>query len=440
MGVLYARKALLRNGWASGVRLHHSGGRIRSIERDVSAGDADFEAGIVIPGLCNAHSHAFQRALVGRTERRSPEGKDNFWTWRSEMYRLASRVDPAIVEAIATQVYSEMLTAGYTSVAEFHYLHQTDIDGIISAAEATGIRLTLVPILYERAGFDKPEPDDAQKLFVRTFDEFVSAYQKAKSKVGDGNSVGVGLHSLRAVGEESVGRVAELAKTEQVPLHMHVAEHRAEVDQCLEHYGTRPARWLLDRCEIDGNWCLVHATHLENGELMDIAASGAVICLCPSTEANLGDGVFPLKQYLDNGGCIAVGSDSHVTVDPFEELRWLEYGQRLATQSRNASIFSGGHTGQTLFDLAAAGGARACGWHSGHLEPDAPADLIVLDDDDPVFLGHENDTLMDALVFSGYPVPIERVMVGGDWLIVDGRHVARDEIRVRYRRAMEALR
>jgi formimidoylglutamate deiminase len=435
---LYARKALLPSGWAEDVRLTISAGRIDVIEP--ASGDCDFEAGIVIPGMSNAHSHAFQRALVGRTERRSPEGQDNFWTWRTEMYRLASRLGSTMVQAIAMQVYTEMLEAGYTSVAEFHYLHQADIEAVVSAAEASGIRLTLIPVLYERAGFDDPAPDGLQELFVKSLDEFLGLFERAKSLAGERLRVGIGIHSLRAVSEESVEQIAEHAKSKDIPLHIHLAEQQLEVDECLSHYKTRPARWLLDRCEVDENWCLVHATHIEADEVAAIARSGAVVCLCPGTEANLGDGIFPLPAYLGKSGSIAIGSDSQVTVDPFEELRLLEYGQRLTSQSRNVSVFDGGHTGHALFDLAARGGARACGNPTAGLTPGSAADLVVLDDADPIFIGHETDTLMDALVFSSYPVPIERVMVHGDWCVIDGRHVRQDDVRAEYRRIMEALR
>ncbi len=456
MSSLYARKALLPSGWAEGVRFEISAGRIESVDRGASFVDRgasfvddEFDAGMVIPGICNAHSHAFQRALVGRTERRSPAGEDNFWTWRHEMYRLANAIDPDTMRVIARQVYTEMLAAGYTTVAEFHYLHQTAgdsgstdamIEAIISAAEEAGIRLTLVPILYERAGFDNPKPDDVQGLFVKAFDDFVSLYEAAKGLVGERSTVGVGVHSLRAVTKESIDRIAELASAEGIPLHIHLAEQQREVDDCLVHYKTRPARWLLDRCDVDTNWCLVHATHLEPDEVSAIARSGAVVCLCPSTEANLGDGIFPLEAYLNEGGSIAIGSDSHVTIDPFEELRWLEYGQRLTAQSRNVSIACGEHTGYALINRVTTGGPRACGQETGRLEPGAMADLLVLDDTDPMLLGHAADTLLDALVFAGYRVPVERVMVHGEWRVLEGRHVSADSARKDFGRVVEALR
>ncbi len=440
MSSLYARKALLPSGWATGVRLETSAGRIQSVEQGAVARDYEFQAGVVMPGLCNAHSHAFQRALVGRTEQRSPQGQDNFWTWRKEMYRLASRVDPDMTKVIAIRVYSEMLAAGYTSVAEFHYLHHAGFEAIVSAAEETGIRLTFVPILYERSGFDNRTPDDVQKLFVRSFDEFVTLYEQAKAYANKRIQFGIGIHSLRAVTKDAVDEIAKIAKSENIPLHIHLAEQQREVDECLSHYKTRPARWLLDRCEVDEQWCLVHATHLEPDEIEAIGKSGAVVCLCPSTEANLGDGVFPLEAYLAKGGQIAIGSDSQVTIDPFEELRWLEYGQRLTTRSRNASVFDGSHTGSTLFELVGSGGAQACGRQAGRLEPGALADIVVLDDGDSMFAGHDGDTLLDSLIFSGYRVPIERVMVHGEWRVLDGCHVRDDESREQYRRVTEALR
>jgi formimidoylglutamate deiminase len=296
-----------------------------------------------------------------------------------------------------------------------------------------------VPILYERAGFDNPTPDDVQKLFVMSFDEYVKLYEQSKSFASDCIGIGVGIHSLRAVTKDSIDEISKFAASENAPLHIHIAEQQREVDECLSHYKTRPARWLLDRYDVDASWCLVHATHLERDEISAIAKAGAVVCLCPSTEANLGDGIFPLPEYLAEGGQIAIGSDSHVTIDPFEELRWLEYGQRLTTQSRNVSVFDGGHTGYTLFDQAATGGARASGQQIGRLEQGGLADLIVLDDSDPMFAGLDENMLLDSLVLSGYRVPIDRVMVHGEWRVIDGRHVGDDETREAYRRAMEAF-
>ena len=440
MSSLYARKALLPSGWATGVRFEISTGRIEAVEQEAKALTDESHAGIVIPGLCNAHSHAFQRALVGRTEQRSPQGQDNFWTWRVAMYRLASRIDSDMLNAIACRVYAEMLAAGYTSVAEFHYLHHAGHEAIVDAAKETGIRLTFIPILYERAGFDNAKPDDVQKLFVKSFDELVALCEQIRNTDSERIGVGVGIHSLRAVTEDSVNRLSEFVMSENMPLHIHLAEQQSEVDECLSHYKARPARWLLDHCDVDTNWCLVHSTHLEPDEISAIARSGAVVCLCPSTEANLGDGIFSLQAFLAEGGQIAIGSDSHVTINPFEELRWLEYGQRLTTRSRNASVLKGAHTGHALFDRVSMGGASACGHESGRLEPGALADLVVLDENDPMFAGHDEDTMLDSLVFSGYRVPIERVMVHGEWRVASGRHVNDDSTRTAYWRALEQLR
>lgn len=437
MSALHARKALLRDGWADNVRLELAAGRIRSVDRGATSEGADFLAGIIVPGVCNAHSHAFQRALVGRTERRSRADEQNFWSWRREMYRLAAAIDSEAVRVIAGQVYAEMLMAGYTSVAEFHYLHHAGMEAIVSAAADVGIRLTLVPVLYERAGFDDPKPDDVQRLFVKSLDDFRSTYENAKTFAAERVNIGVGIHSLRAVSADSIDRVASLARNEGIPLHIHLAEQQREVDDCLAHLGTRPARWLLDRCDIDGDWCLVHATHLEADEIRAIARSGAVVCVCPSTEANLGDGIFPLQAYLREEGSIAIGSDSQVTIDPFEELRWLEYGQRLFTGKRNVSGVADEHSGSALFDLVTNGGARACGRSPAGIEVGAPADLLVLDDNDPMFMGHRPETLIDALVFSGYRVPLDRVMVHGEWKVIDGTHIAADEVLSEYRRFTE---
>jgi formimidoylglutamate deiminase len=431
MSGVFARKALLADGWADNVHLDIEAGRITAIATDARAAADEPEFGFLIPGLANAHSHAFQRVLAGHTEERGPASKDNFWTWRSRMYALSGKIDAAALEAIARQVYGEMVATGYTSVAEFHYLHnepdqsetsEAMFEAIVAAAEASGIRLTYVPILYERAGFDQPEPTADQQRFASSIDDFVAHYERVKDLAGDRFAVGIGAHSLRAVAADSLAKIATLAAADGASLHVHIAEQQREVDQCMHAHGARPVEWLLDQYDVNEQWCLVHATHIDDEEITAVADSGAVVCLCPSTEANLGDGLFPLQRFLQRDGRIAIGSDSHVTINPFEELRWLEYGQRLITQERNVAAISRNQTGRSLFELAAAGGAQATGQAGGRIRVGDNADLIALDDDSPMLVGHSTRSLLDALVFSGFTLPIDRVMVRGEWQVIDGRH------------------
>ena len=434
MTYIFARKALIEKGWAENVRLGVRAGRIASVDEDVVAESSDIVAGVLIPGLCNAHSHAFQRALAGRTEKRSPAGKDSFWTWRERMYELAGSLDAAALAAIARQAYTEMLSSGYTAVAEFHYVHrQAGADAednamfraILEAAADTGIRLTYVPVLYERAGFDRPEPLGHQALFAQDIEDFLEHHAAAVAQASATVKVAIGAHSLRAVSQKSLQRIAAAAEGAGGPLHLHIAEQQREVDDCMRHYGRRPVRWLLENFDVDGRWCLVHATHMDSEETEAAARSGAVVCLCPSTEANLGDGLFPLHAYLDNGGQIAIGSDSHISINPFEELRWLEYGQRLASQSRNIAALEQSHVGRELYTRALQGGLLAGGHEEQGIAEGSVADLVVLNDDDPMLAGHGAASLLDALVFSGYRLPIERVMVNGEWRVIDGDHVNR---------------
>ena len=448
MSGIFARKALLADGWADNVRLDIEAGRIAAVAADARATAADREFGIVIPGLANAHSHAFQRVLAGHTEERGPANKDNFWTWRSRMYALAGKIDATAMEAIARQVYSEMVATGYTSVAEFHYLHNEPdtsetsealFEAIAAAADASGIRLTYVPVLYERAGFDQPDPTADQQRFARSIDEFLEHYARIKSLAGERFAVGIGAHSLRAVTAESLAKIAAVAAADGAPMHIHIAEQQREVDQCMNTHGKRPVEWLFDQHDVNEQWFLVHATHIDEDEIAAIADSGAVVCLCPSTEANLGDGLFPLQKFLGRQGRIAIGSDSHVSINPFEELRWLEYGQRLITQKRNIAAIGRSQTGRSLFELAAAGGALATGQPGGRIRTGDNADLVLLDDDSPMLAGHSTRSLLDALVFSGFTLPIDGVMVGGEWQVIDGRHKDAEAARAGYAAVARAL-
>jgi formimidoylglutamate deiminase len=444
MGGIFARKALLASGWADNVQIDIEAGRIASIAELSADGRASTDycaCGIVIPGLANTHSHAFQRVLAGHTEERGPIAKDNFWTWRSRMYALSVKIDATALQVIARQVYGEMVATGYTSVAEFHYLHNepgrsenTDamFEAIAAAADASGIRLTYVPVLYERAGFDQPQPTQDQRRFATSITDFLEHYARVRSLAGDRFAVGIGAHSLRAVATDSLRKIAAVAAADGAPLHIHIAEQQREVAQCLSAHGARPVEWLFDQHEVNERWCLIHATHIDEEEITAIADSGAVVCLCPSTEANLGDGLFPLQRFLQRQGRIAIGSDSHVSINPFEELRWLEYGQRLLTQKRNIAAIRRSQTGRSLFELAAEGGALATGQGGGRIRTGDNADLIVLDDDSPMLAGHSTRSLLDALVFCGFTLPIDRVMVRGEWLVIDGRHQDAEAARADY--------
>ena len=448
MTPIFARKALLPDGWADDVLLRITDGLIDEVLPGAVPDDGTVATGCIIPGLCNAHSHAFQRALAGRTEERSPAGRDSFWTWRERMYELAAMLDPDLLGAIARQVYTEMLQSGYTTVVEFHYLHRDPdtkkagmrmFEALAEAARQTGIRLAYVPVLYERAGFHAPQPEGPQKLFALLLKQFLEHHDEAAARQSDRLSVGIGAHSLRAVSAPSLAAIAEAGRKAGGPIHLHIAEQQREVDQCLAAYERRPVRWLLENAGVDEHWCLVHATHMDADETQRLAESGAVVCVCPSTEANLGDGLFPLADYLAHGGRLAIGSDSHISINPFEELRWLEYGQRLATHSRNVTSFRLAHVGRELFERAVEGGARASGQATAGLARGAPADLVALYDDDPMLTGHGDESRLDALVFSGYRLPIEGVMVHGEWLVADGEHTCGTESRDAFRAAIAAL-
>ena len=446
MTAVFAHKALLPDGWADNVRLQLVDGRIGKVARDQQPADTDAVTDCIIPGIGNAHSHAFQRALAGRTEERSPEGHDSFWTWRKRMYELAASMDADLLRAVARQAYTEMLESGYTSVAEFHHLHRDPstgeagtvmFDALADAAAQAGIRLCYVPVLYERAGFDAPEPEGHQAHFSLGIEAFLEHHALARERAGERLGVGIGAHSLRAVSQLALNEIAKAGQGG--PIHIHIAEQQREVDQCMAAYERRPVRWLLENQDIDGSWCLVHATHMDFEETQLLAESSAVVCVCPSTEANLGDGLFPLAEFLRHGGNIAIGSDSHVSINPFEELRWLEYGQRLVTRSRNIASIRDAHVGRELFERAVAGGAQASGQALAGLCEGAPADLVALYDDDPMLTGHGHDSRLDALVFSGYRLPIEGVMVHGEWQVIDGVHKDRVATRDAYRAAIKKL-
>jgi formimidoylglutamate deiminase len=395
-----------------------------------------------IRGIANLHSHAFQRAMAGMAERQTDPG-DSFWTWRETMYRMAGRFDPDTLHAVASQLYAEMLEAGYTTVCEFHYLHHAP-DGrpyadpaamslaLVRAARDTGIRLTLLPVLYMTGGFDGRPLGERQRRFGHDVDAFLALLGALRTDEDAALRVGCALHSLRAVPPDAMAAVLA-ALPRDLPMHIHIAEQLGEVQDCLALRGARPVEWLLGNADVDARWTLVHATHLERGEVDGIARSGATVAICPTTEANLGDGLFPLRPYLDAGGAIGIGSDSQVSVSPVEELRWLEYGQRLATHHRNIVVRAGSTSvGETLLDAVHASASNATGL-------DGATDIVVLDVDAPQFAGARPDDVADRWIFSGNRPLVREVHVAGVRVVADGRHRDRDAIAARYRAAMATL-
>jgi formimidoylglutamate deiminase len=450
---LFFDEAWLPGGWQTDVLVEVDG---RGMIAAVTAGADGAKAGpggICIPGLANLHSHAFQRAMAGLTERAGP-GRGSFWTWRKVMYDFAARVGPDDLEAIAGQLYVEMLEAGYTAVGEFHYLHHAP-DGrayadvaemskrIIRAASETGIGLTLLPVLYAHDGFGGQAPGAGQIRFVCDADGFAGLLAALAPALGENMRLGIAPHSLRAVdpGLLQNAIIAIRGRDAAAPIHIHIAEQDAEVDECLAWCGARPVEWLLANQPVDRHWCLVHATHMTADETRALAASGAVAGLCPTTEANLGDGLFPLPLYLDNSGAFGIGSDSHISVNAAEELRLLEYGQRLNSRARNIGAGGEGRsTGAALLTAALRGGARALNRPAGAIAPGHLADLVVLDSDSPALTGRRGDDILDTWIFfNGGTNPVRHVYVAGRQVVEQGRHPRRQETAARFAATMKRL-
>ena len=440
---LHFATALLPDGWARDVRIGIADGLIAGIERGVAPAATDARHAVALPGLPNLHSHAFQRGMAGLAEMRGTSD-DSFWTWREIMYRFVDRLTPDDLAAIAGMAYAEMLESGFTRVGEFHYLHH-DRDGtgfadpaemsaaIMAAADATGIALTHLPVFYAHAGFGGTAPGHGQRRFIHDIDGFarlLDATRRDAAALPDA-VIGIAPHSLRAVTPDELGALADLARSG--PIHIHIAEQVREVEDCLAWSGARPVAWLLDHAPFDARWCLVHATHMTEAETLAVARSGAVAGLCPITEANLGDGLFPAEVFLAAGGRYGIGSDSNVRIDATEELRLLEYGQRLARRGRNLLADGpGGSTGGALYRAALAGGAQALGAETG-LRIGAPADIVSLDADHPSLVARHGDALLDGLIFAAGRDAIDRVWRHGREVVTNGRHIARDAIAERYR-------
>jgi formimidoylglutamate deiminase len=457
MNALFAEHALLPDGWARNVRLAwDDAGVLTEVKAGTSAqGQLTRAAGPLLPGMPNLHSHAFQRAMAGLTEYRAP-GENDFWSWRSLMYRFALQLRPEELESIATQLYIEMLKCGYTSVCEFHYLHHDPhgrpyanrvelAERLLAAARAAGIGLTLLPSLYEHSSFGRRPPLPEQRRFVTAPEdllEMLAALRRAHPE-HDRLRYGVAPHSLRAVSPESLGRlVAGVdAVDAAAPVHIHVAEQTGEVADSLSVLGAPPVLWLLDHAEVDRRWCLVHATHLRLEESTRVAARGATVALCPSTEANLGDGIFDAAGYFAAGGAWGIGSDSHISVSVREELRGLECAQRLLHRKRNVLAHAGApQVAEHLYLRAVAGGARASARKIAGLAVGQYADLLVLDRDGPDCSLEDPAFALSAWIFGTHGNDAVRdVMVGGRWLVEAGHHAAEERALRAYVRARDAL-
>lgn len=435
MSVYFAPRALLPHGWAHNVRLEvNDAGYLTAITPDCDKQDATVLHGPVVAGMPNLHSHAFQRVMAGLAEV-AGNPQDSFWTWRELMYRMVRRLTPAQVTTIATQLYIEMLKGGYTQVAEFNYLHH-DTNGqpyadraemsrhLSEAAQQSGIGLTLLPVLYSYSGFGAQPAVEGQKRFIQDADSYLLQQQAIRHHIADKplQNQGLCFHSLRAVSLDQMQQVLG-ESDKQLPVHIHISEQMKEVKDCLAWSGQRPIAWLYDHLPVDQRWCLIHATHPDESELAQLAASKAVTGLCLTTEANLGDGIFPGVDYIAQGGRWGIGSDSHVSLNVVEELRWFEYGQRLRDRHRNRlTAENQPSVGDLLYTQALAGGAQACGAPIAKLEVGCRADWLVLDGNDPYLAAASDSEVLNRWLFAGGQHQIRDVWVAGKIRVQDGHH------------------
>ena len=448
--MIHARQALLASGWAQDVRITLKDGRIDQIAPNPAAQTGDVRVDTLLPALGNLHSHTFQRAMAGMTELRKA-GRDSFWTWRKLMYRFMDRLTPEQIEAIAALVFVEMQEAGYASVGEFHYVHHqrggAPYDAlaelslrVMAAAGETGIGLTHLPVLYTYGGAGKVALAEGQMRFGNDVDRFADLVQGARaglSALPDDARVGIAPHSLRATSPDDLARA--LADHQGGPVHIHISEQPKEVEDIQNWLGARPVEWLLANAPVDAGWCLIHATHMTEGETRAMAASGAVAGLCPITEANLGDGPFNGPTFLEAGGAFGVGSDSNVNISLTEELRTLEYSQRLRDVARNVMVVGEGSVGATLYTGAARGGAQALGRDAGEIAPGRLADLVAIDSTDPTLCALTPDQILDGLCFAAKDTVITDLWSAGRYNVTGGRHIARDAVVARYRSAVADL-
>ena len=448
MSAFWSASALLPDGWAQNVRFTVENGRIASVETDTPIRPGDEQHQITLPGLANVHSHAFQRGMAGLAEHKGGNSDDNFWSWREVMYRFLDRLTPDDMEAIAAMAYAEMLETGYTHVGEFHYLHN-DADGrayadpaemaarIAAAAGATGIGLTLLPVFYAHSNFGGHAPNHGQRRFINDLDSFARLMEACRPLLSNGDQLGIAPHSLRAVTPDELS--ALITMHAQGPIHIHAAEQQKEVQDSLAFSGKRPVEWLLEHVGIDERWCLIHATHLTDAETDALAASGAVAGLCPVTEANLGDGIFPALRFLDAGGRIGTGTDSNILIDPAQELRGLEYSQRLAHQARNV-LASDTHpsVARRLFEATLTGGAQAMGITPGLAVGNA-ADFVTLKASHPALHGRKEDQLLDNWIFAARHGCIDTVWKRGQKWVSQGQHRSSANITARYLKVVDRI-
>ena len=443
--ILHATTALLPEGWAKDVRIRVEAGRVA----EVTVGVPGAGHGCLLPAPVNLHSHTFQRAMAGLTEGRTA-GQDSFWTWRALMYRFLERLSPEDVTAIAAQAMVEMAEAGFAAVCEFHYLHHpvgggtyadpAEMSGrIVAAAAETGLGLTHLPVIYEQGGVDGRALAGGQLRFGSSPDVFAHVLKGAgRALAGMPDAIlGVAPHSLRAVSRGTLDRVAGMLPGG--PVHIHIAEQVAEVDEVRTAWGARPVEWAVANLALDARWCMIHATQMTPSETAALARTGAVAGLCPITEANLGDGIFDAPGWLAAGGALGVGSDSNVRIALAEELRLLEYSQRLGLKAR-AVIADERSTGRRLWEAAARGGAQAAGRGRGAIAVGEWADLVALDTGDVRLEGMAGDQLLDAFIFAGRDGLVTDLWSAGRHIVQDGRHIARDAVAARFRATMRGLR
>lgn len=442
--------ALISSGWQNDVVISvDQAGLIESVEAGAKGGT--LIKGVAIPAIPNVHSHAHQRLMVGLAERAGP-GADSFWTWREVMYSFALKLSPDDLEAVAAQAYVEMVKAGFSCVGEFQYLHHQP-DGsaydepaemslrCISAAEQAGIAITMLPTLYNYSGFGGQQSTAGQSRFVNDVDHFLGIYETLNSvcRTNPLRRLGISPHSLRAVTPELLKKVLNGIEGD-ARIHIHIAEQTKEVDDCLAWCGKRPVEFLLDQFDVSSHWCAIHATHMTDVETRRLAKAGVIAGLCPTTEANLGDGIFPADLFIKQGGAIAIGSDSQITISPAEDLRQLEYSQRLRELTRNAlASGAGASTGRTLLDAVLKGGATCLAQPMGAIEVGKRCDISVLDDEHPAMIGRKGDAALDTWIFSAGNSAVKDVIVGGSHIVKDRQHIDEERIQKKFAETVRRL-